>query len=167
MQHIKGWRLEPCVLAYQALRGVQFHVASTVAAELGDLTRFDTPRQLAAYVGLHPKEYSSGDTHYRSGIAKTGNSHARRVLVEAAWCYHYKARVSRQIQVRQEGLAEEIRDIAWKAQVRLCKRFRRLQARGKHHNVIVAAIARELIAFMWAIAKKVPSVESSQAAMAS
>jgi len=166
-QHLKGWRLEPCVLAYQALRGVQFHVASTIAAELGDLTRFDSPRQLAAYVGLHPKEYSSGDSRHRGGIAKTGNSHARRVLVEAAWCYHYQARVSRLIQVRQEGLPEEIRDIAWKAQVRLCKRFRRLRARGKHHNVIVTAIARELIAFMWAIAKRVQTIEISQAAMAS
>ncbi len=166
-QYIKGWRLEPYVLAYQALRGVQFHVASTIAAELGDLTRFDSPRQLAAYVGLHPREHSSGESRHQGGIAKTGNSHARRVLVEAAWCYHFKARVSSLIQQRQEQLPEAIRDIAWKAQVRLCQRFRKLQARGKHHNVIVVAIARELIAFMWAIAKQVQAVENSRAAVAS
>jgi transposase len=166
-QHIEGWRLQPYVRAYQALRGVQFHVASTIAAELGDLTRFDSPRQLAAYVGLHPKEYSSGDSRHRGGIAKTGNTHARRVLVEAAWCYHFQPRVSRLIQVRQQDLPEEIRDIAWKAQVRLCKRFRRLQARGKHHNTVVTAIARELVGFMWAIAKKVQAAQSSQAALAS
>jgi len=165
-EHVSGWRLEPVVSAYQALRGVQFHVATTIAAELGDITRFDTPRQLAAYVGLHPSEYSSGGNRRQGGIAKTGNSHARRVLVEGAWCYRHPARVSKEIQVRQEFLPEEIRDIAWKAQIRLCKRFRRLSAKGKHQNVITTAIAREMLAFMWAIAKKVQIAESSQTALA-
>ena len=166
-QHISGWRLAPYVRAYQALRGVQFHVASTVAAELGDITRFDRPRQLAAYVGLHPREHSSGESRHLGGIAKTGNGHVRRVLVEAARSYRYAARISRQIQARQEQLPEQIRDIAWKAQLRLCKRFRRLSAKGKHHNIVVTAIARELVAFLWAIAKQVPAVESDQAALAS
>jgi transposase len=164
-EHVKDWRLEPIVRAYQALRGVQFHVATTVAAELGDITRFDTPRKLAAYVGLHPRERSSGDSRHQGGIAKSGNAHVRRVLVEGAWSYRHPARVSAQIQIRQESLPEEIRDIAWKAQVRLCKRYRRLIARGKHLNVTTTAIAREMLAFMWAIAQEVPIAQSSQSAL--
>jgi transposase len=165
-EQVSGWRLEPVVSAFQALRGVQFHVATTIAAELGDITRFDTPRQLAAYVGLHPSEYSSGGNRRQGGIAKTGNSHARRVLVEGAWSYRHPARVSKDIQVRLESLPEEIRDIAWKAQVRLCKRYRMLSARGKHQNLITTAIAREMLAFMWAIAKKVQIAQSVQTAVA-
>jgi transposase len=165
-EQASAWRLAPVVSAYQALRGVQFNVAITIAAELGDITRFDTPRQLTAYVGLHPSEYSSGGARRQGGIAKTGNSHARRVLVEGAWSYRHPARVSKEIQVRLESLPEEIRDIAWKAQVRLCKRYRRLSAKGKHQNIITTAIAREMLAFMWAIAKKVQVAESSQTALA-
>ena len=115
--------------AYQALRGVQFHVAA--AAELGDLRRFDKPRQLMAFVGLHPSEDSSGNRHRQGGIAKTGNLYARTALIEGAWSYRYPAKVSRQIQQRQEALAEAIRDISWKAQVRLCKRYRKLIAHGQ------------------------------------
>jgi transposase len=163
----KDWRLAPVVHAFQALRGVQFHVAVTIAAELGDITRFEKPRQLMAYVGLHPSEYSSGGSRRQGGIAKTGNAHARRMLVEGAWSYRHAARVSRQIQIRQEQLPEEIRDIAWKAQVRLCKRCRRLLARGKHRNLVITAIARELIAYMWAIAKKVPLAPTEALAQAS
>jgi transposase len=144
-----------------------FNCRQAVILIVADHTRFDRPRQLAAYVGLHPREHSSGESRHLGGIAKTGNGHVRRVLVEAAWSYRYAARISRQIQARQEELPEEIRDIAWKAQVRLCKRFRRLSAKGKHHNIIVTAIARELVAFLWAIAKQVPAVESDQAALAS
>lgn len=166
-QHAQSWRLAPLVQALQALRGVQFHVAVTIAAELGDITRFEKPRQLMAYVGLHPSEYSSGGTRRQGGIAKTGNAHARRVLVEGAWSYRHPACVSRQIRLRQEALPEEIRDIAWKAQLRLCARCRRMLARGKNRNQVITAIARELIAFMWAIAKKVPLAEAQPAAQAS
>lgn len=150
------WRLYPVVQALQALRGVQWVVAITVVAELGDLTRFDNPRQLAAYVGLIPSEYSSGNTRHQGGITKAGNGRARRALIEAAWAYRHPAKVSAHIQRRVDQLPKRIQDIGWKAQVRLCKRFRRLTARGKHANVAVTAIARELIAFMWAIAKEVP-----------
>ncbi len=150
------WRLSPVVESLQALRGVQTIVALTVVAELGDLTRFDNPRQLAAFVGLIPSESSSGDRRRQGGITKTGNSRARRALTEAAWAYRYNAKISPIIQKRLEALATPIRAIGWKAQVRLCKRYRRLRARGKHANVVVTAIARELIAFMWAIAKEVP-----------
>ena len=150
------WRLYPVVQALQALRGVQWLVAITVVAELGDLTRFDSPRQLAAYVGLIPSEYSSGPARRQGGITKAGNGRARRALIEAAWAYRYPAKVSLHIQQRLDHLPQRLQDIGWKAQVRLCRRFRRLTARGKHPNVAVTAIARELVAFMWAIAREVP-----------
>lgn len=151
-----AWRLYPVVQALQALRGVQFLVAITVVAELGDLTRFDSPRQLGAFVGLIPSEYSSGASRRQGGITKAGNGRARRALIEGAWAYRHPVKVSQHIQTRIDGLPKPIQDLGWKAQVRLCKRFRRLVARGKHPNVAVTAIARELIAFMWAIAKAVP-----------
>lgn len=150
------WRLWPVVEALQALRGVQWIVALTVVAELGDLTRFANPRQLAAFVGLIPSEHSSGETRRQGSITKAGNARARRALVEGAWAYRYPAKLSAHIQKRVEHLPTIAQDIGWKAQVRLCKRFRRLISRGKHANVAVTAIARELIAFMWAIAKEVP-----------
>jgi len=151
------WRRYPVVQALQALRGVQWVVALTVVAELGDLTRFDNPRQLAAFVGLVPSEYSSGPARRQGGITKAGNGRARRVLVEAAWAYRHPAKVSLHIQQRIDRLPKALQDLGWKAQVRLCKRYRRLVARGKHPNVVVTAIARELLAFMWAIARAIPN----------
>ena len=151
------WHRYPVVEALQALRGVQWVVALTVVAELGDLTRFDNPRQLAAFVGLVPSEYSSGSARRQGGITKAGNGRARRVLVEAAWAYRHPAKVSLHIQQRIDRLPKALQDLGWKAQVRLCKRYRRLVARGKHPNVGVTAIARELIAFMWASARAMPA----------
>jgi transposase len=155
-EHVKTWRLQPVVEALQALRGVQFTVAVTLIAELGDLTRFDNPRQLMKYLGLIPSEYSSGERRRQGTITKAGNTHARRVLVEGAWAYRYPAKVSRHLQLRLEQLPKPIQDISWKAQVRLCKRYRQLMARGKHSIQVVVAIARELAGFLWAIAKQVP-----------
>jgi transposase len=152
------WRMAPVVEALQALRGVSLIVATTVLAELGDLTRFDNPRQLMAFLGLVPSQYSSGPRERFGHITKTGNGHARRVLVEAAWAYHFPAKVARALQLRQENLPANVRDIAWRAQLRLCKRYRRLLARGKTKQVIVTAIARELAGFSWAIAKEVKPV---------
>ena len=131
------------------------------AVELGDLTRFDSPRQLAAFVGLIPSEHSSGQARRQGGITKAGNGRARRALIEGAWAYRHPAKVSEHIRRRIGALPKPIQDIGWKAQVRLCKRFRRLVARGEHPNVAVTAIARELIAFMWAIAKEVPITTSA------
>ncbi len=156
LEQAKTWRFYPVVEALQALRGVQFTVAITTVAELGDLTRFDTPRQLMSYLGLTPSEYSSGERRRLGGITKAGNSHARRALIEAAKAYRHRAKVSEQIQARQQHLPKAICDIAWRAQVRLCGRYRRLLARGKHPNTVAAAIARELAAFMWAIARIQP-----------
>ena len=155
-EHVKSWRLNPVVEALQALRGVQFTVAVTMVAELGDLTRFEHPRQLMKYLGLIPSEYSTGERRRQGSMTKAGNTHARRALVEGAWAYRYPAKVSRHLQLRLETQPKVIQDISWKAQVRLCKRYRRLIARGKHANQVVVAIARELVGFMWAIAKQVP-----------
>jgi len=155
-ERVKTWRLHPVVAALQALRGIQFTVAVTTVAEIGDLTRFDTPRELMKFLGLIPSEYSSGERRRQGAITKAGNTHARRVLVEGAWAYRYPAKVSRHLQLRLEKQPKAIQDISWKAQVRLCKRYRQLIARGKHANQVVVAIARELVGFMWAIAKAVP-----------
>jgi transposase len=153
---LPSWRMAPVVAALQGLRGVATVVAVTMVVEIGDLRRFENPRQLMAYLGLVPSENSSGQTTKRGGITKTGNGHARRALIEAAQAYSFQARVSRELRKRQEGLTREIKEISWKAQVRLCGRFRKLTARGKNRNRTVTAIARELSGFMWAIAKAVP-----------
>jgi transposase len=149
------WRLGPVVEALQALRGVSLVVAVTVVAELGDLTRFDHPGKVMAYLGLVPSEHSSGENTKRGGITKTGNGHARRMLTEAAWSYRLPARVSRRLRDRQQGLPEKVWEIAWKAQVRLCSRYRRLVAKGKRAQVAITAVARELAGFIWAIARAV------------
>jgi transposase len=154
--HVKSWRLNPVVETLQALRGVQFTVAVTMVAEVGDLSRFDTPSALMKFVGLIPSEYSSGARRQQGSITKAGNTHARRALVEGAWAYRYPAKVSRHLQLRLEKQPKVIQDISWKAQVRLCQRYRRLVAKGKHANVVTVAIALELVGFMWAIAKEVP-----------
>lgn len=153
---VPTWRMAPVVSALQALRGVSIIVASTMVAELGDLTRFESPKKLMAFLGLVPSEHSSGEKKQRGKITKTGNGHARKVLIEGAQAYSYPARMTRLILKRQEGLSKEVRDIAWKCQVRLCARFRRLVAKDKNRNAVVTAIARELAAFMWAIANKTP-----------
>ena len=153
---VKSWRLYPVVEAIQALRGVELTGAVILLTELGDLTRFDNPRPLMGYLGLIPSEYTSGDRRRQGGITKAGNSHARRALVEGAWAYRYPAKVSRHLQLRLEKLPAEIQTISWKAQVRLCKRYRQLTARGKHVNQVVVAIAREMAACAWAIARLVP-----------
>lgn len=152
---VTRWRLFPVVQALQALRGVQLVIAATLVAEIGDIGRFDHPRQLMAYLGLVPSEYSSGASTHRGAITKCGNSHVRRMLVEAAWHYRLPARVTPIIARRQDGLTRQVRDIAWKAQVRLSARFRQLRARGKEPNKIVIAVARELAGFVWAIARAV------------
>jgi transposase len=154
-ERVKTWRLAPVVEALQALRGVPFTVAVTTVAELGDLTRFTNPQQLMSSLGLTPSEYSRGPRRSQGGITKTGNSHARRALVEGAWAYRYPAKVSRHLQLRLEQRPKPIQDLSWKAQARLCKRYRQLLARGKNPNQVVVAMARAWVAFMWAIAREV------------
>lgn len=150
------WRWYPVVKAIQALRDVQFTVAISLIAEIGDLSRFDHPRQLMAWLGVTPSEHSSGGSRRLGGITKAGNSYARKVLVEAAWSYRYPAKVSRIIQVCHEGLPKPVIDRAWDAQLRLCGRYRRMTAHGKLPTVAVVAVARELAAFIWDIARMTP-----------
>jgi len=152
---VPSWSMAPVVEAYQAMRGASFLVAAIFAAEIGDVRRFETPRQLMSFLGLVPAESSTGDTVRRKGLTLAGNRRARRALVEAAWTYRYPARVSETLRVRLDGLPKPVRDIAWKAQVRLCARYRRLSATGKKLPVVVAAIAREMAAFLWAIGREV------------
>jgi transposase len=151
---LPDWSLAPVVRALQALRGMALVAAATLVAELGDITRFTNPRQLMAYLGLVPSEHSSGGSRRQGGITKAGNGSARRMLIEAAWSYRFPARISRELLLRQEGLAKPIRDTAWKAQERLCGRYRKLTRAGKPPNVVTAAIARELAGFVWVIARQ-------------
>lgn len=155
LHQVKNWRYYPVVKAIQAMRGVRLLVALGTIAELGDLRRFDHPRKLMAYLGLVPTESSSGGKTRRGSLTKCGNSRARRLLVEGAHTYKHKANISVELQLRQEGLPKEIVDIAWQAQQRLCRRYQRLLQKGKHRNVVVVAIAREMIAYIWAIAREV------------
>ena len=152
---VPSWSMAPVVAAYQAMRGVSFLVAVTFVAEIGDVRRFDNPRQLMSFLGLVPSERSTGDAVRRASLTLAGNRRARRVLIEAAWTYRYPARVSETLRVRNEGLPKAVRDIAWKGQVRLCARYRRLVAAGKKTPVAIAAIAREMAAFLWAIGQHV------------
>jgi transposase len=152
---LPDWTLAPVVAALQTMRGMALVNAATLIAELGDLTRFANPRQLMAYLGLVPSEYSSGASVKRGGITKAGNRAARRLLIEAAWSYRFPARLSRELLLRQENQPRPIRDIAWKGQVRLCARYRRLARTGKPANVVTTAIARELSGFVRAIARQI------------
>jgi len=150
---LPNWSMRPVVEAVQAMRGVGLIVAVTVVAEVGDFSRFENGRQLMAYLGLVPSEHSSGATERKGGITKAGNALARRVLIEGAWTYRMPARVSPKLHARLEALPKIVRDIAWKAQVRLCNRYRRLAATGKAKSVVTTAIAREMVGFIWAIAQ--------------
>jgi len=154
-QALKTWKLAPVVEALMALRGVKLITAMTVLAELGDLSRFTSPSQLMAYLGLVPREYSSGQTRRRGGITKTGNGHVRRVLVEAAWGYRFPARKTAHLQRRATQTSAAVQAIAWKAQKRLCGRYRHLLAAGKLTVQACTAVARELAGCIWAIACEV------------
>ncbi len=144
------WKRAPMVKAYQGFRGVSFRVAVTVAAEIGDMSRFQKPAQLSAYLGLVPSEYSSGDSVRRGGITKTGNKHVRKALIEAAWTYNRDPRVSKLLLKRQEGLPDEIKELSWKAQIRINSRHREMRRRRKSGQKTVTAGARELCCFLWA-----------------
>ena len=152
---IGDWSLAPVVDALRALRGVDLVGAVTFMVEIGDVRRFESPRQLMAYLGLVPSESSTGSRVRRGGLTKCGNARVRRTLAESAWCYRYSARISRDKLYHQQKVSAEVRDIAWKAQSRLCARYRALVGRGKRSTVATTAVARELAGFMWAIARVV------------
>ena len=157
-QAAQASRAWPMIEALMALRGVSLLAAVTVVAEIGDLKRFANAPQLMAYLGLVPSEYSSGGNTRRGGITKTGNSHVRRVMVEAAWTYRYAARKTAVVQRRAERTPQVVQDIAWCAQKRLCQRYRTLTGKGKLKVQVCTAIARELTGFIWAIGHALPGV---------
>lgn len=152
---MEGWSLAPVVTGLMALRGVDIITAMTVVAELGDISRFDSPRQLMAHLGLVPSENSSGARRQRGKITKTGNGHARRVLIEASWSYRLPARKTAHLQRKAAKTTDAVREIAWKAQKRLCRRYWHLIHKGKLQVQACTAIARELAGFIWAIACEV------------
>jgi len=155
IQGLDSWHMRPLVQALMTLRGVDQLVATTLVAELGELKRFAHPRELMGYLGLVPSEHTSGDKRRLGAITKTGNSHARRVLIEAAWNYRFPPRITLPLQKRQERQPAAVRAIAWRAQLRLNHRYRQLTARRLQHNKICVAIARELAGFLWSIGQQV------------
>lgn len=161
LKSIAGWRFESVVQALQALRGVAAITSIGLAAEIGDFNRFEHPRKLMGYLGLVPSEHSSGERTSRGSITKTGNGHARRLLIEAAWNYRFKPRVGKEINTRQEDLSEAVRTMAWKGQLRLAERYAALQRRGVQANKVCVAVARELAGFVWAIAMQAQREKST------
>jgi transposase len=154
--------VQEVVKGLQALRGIAEISAVTIVAELGSMTRFDTPRQLMGYSGAVPSENSSGKRTQRGSITKTGNAHLRRIVVEAAWSYRLRPAIGPRLRKRQEGVSEPIKEIAWKAQVRLTKRYARLAAAGKDQRKIITAVGRELLGFIWAIGIKAEAASKLQ-----
>jgi transposase len=152
-RRLPDWQRRKFVEALQGFRGFQLVAAMTLGSELGDLLRFDHPRRLMAYIGLVPGENSSGERRRQGGITKCGNSHVRWMLVEVAHHYRYPPKVSKELSKRQEGLSRDVRAVSWRAQERLHHRFSRLLLRGVHPNKVVIAIARELLAFIWELAR--------------
>lgn len=154
---VPGWSLAGVVTALMALRGIDLIAATTLMAELGDLRRFPTARELMGYLGLVPSESSTGNEVWRGGITKMGNRHARRTLVESAWSYRHPPRVGAAKLARVAAAPVEVREIAWKAQVRLTARYRTLTRAGKRDVVAITAVARELAGFVWAVARAATS----------
>ena len=147
--------MQELIRGLQALRGVAHISAVTIAAELGNISsRFQSARKLMGYSGVFPSEDSSGKRIRKGGITKAGNAHLRRIVVESAWCYRHLPRVGEKLRKRQQGIPVEITEIAWKAQNRLHKRYRKLTMAGKDQRKVMTAVARELLGFIWAIAIK-------------
>src|SRR5713226_6727575 len=148
-------RMRVVIEALQALRGIAQVSAVTIVAEVGELSRFTTPRQLMGYSGAVASEDSTGERIRRGGITKTGNAHLRRVIIEAAWAYRYRPAVGPALRKRQVSVSQEVTAIAWKAQHRLHARYGRLTAKGKCKQETVTAVGRELLGFIWAIGVQV------------
>jgi transposase len=155
-------RMREIIAGLQALRGIAEVSAVTLACELGSIARFSTARQLMAYTGVVSRENSSGERQRRGAITKTGNAHVRRIVVEAAWAYRHRPGIGATLRQRQQQLSEPIKEIAWKAQQRLHKRYRSLAAKGKDHRKIITAVGRELLGFIWAIGTGIETAHRRQ-----
>jgi transposase len=160
---VPGWSLAEVVTALMAMRGIDLIAATTFLTEVGDLTRFRTPNELMAYLGLVPSEASTGDKIKRGPITKAGNRRARRILVECSWSYQYPPRVGRDKQQKVDAAPPVVRDIAWKAQCRLHRRYRALLRRGKPKTVAITAVARELAGFIWAVGREIATTTRAAA----
>lgn len=158
---VPDWSLAELVTALMALRGIDLVSATAFLAEIGDLSRFQTPRELMAYLGLVPSEHSTGDKVKRGRITKAGNRRARRTLIESSWSYQHPPRVGKEKQAKVAAAPRAVQEIAWKAQCRLSARYRALLRRGKPKNVAVTAVARELAAFIWAIGREVTTTSAT------
>src|SRR5688572_13057217 len=158
---VPDWSLAELVTALMAMRGIDLISATTLLAEIGDLSRFPTPRELMAYLGLVPSETSTGDTVRRGPITKAGNHRARRTLVECSWSYQHPPRVGKEKQEKVAAAPQAVREIAWKAQCRLTARYRALSKKGKLATVVVTAVARELASFIWAISREITTARSA------
>ncbi|HKU25683.1 MAG TPA: IS110 family transposase [Candidatus Sulfotelmatobacter sp.] len=148
-------QMQEVVQALQALRGIAQISAVTIVAELGQISRFEGARQLMAYSGAVASEASSGPRVRRGAITKTGNAHLRRIVMEAAWAYRHRPAIGPTLRKRQQEIGEDVKEIAWKAQHRLHKRYHRLAAAGKIQQKIVTAVGRELLGFIWAVGVQV------------
>jgi transposase len=162
-QAVPEWSLAEVVYALIAMRGIDMVTATAFLAEIGDLSRFHTPRQLMAYLGLVPSEHSTGGTIVRGPITKAGNRRARRLLIESAWAYRHPPRVGKEKQAKVAAAPRAVREIAWKAQHRLYARYRALTRNGKLKTVAITAMARELAAFIWAVAREVANTSRAEA----
>lgn len=151
---VETWSLKPLVEALQGLRGVRLLSAVVIAAEIGSFERFAAPKKLMAYLGLVPSEHSSGETKRRGGITRTGNKHVRRILVEAAWSHRFRPATNDRLKAQNRRLSPAVIAVAWKAQQRLHDRYRRLVARGKNKQQLITAVAHELSAFVWDVARQ-------------
>ena len=149
------WSRAPIVEALQVLRGVSFVTAMTLVAEVGCFSRFTNPKQLMAFLGLVPTEHSSGEKRRQGAITKAGNAHVRRILAEAAWTYHVRPGIGPRLLARQDDVPKALRDLAWRAQLRLCGKYQKLAMRKKATPKIATAVARELVGFVWDIARQV------------
>jgi transposase len=158
-EFVEGAVVEPLIRSFMAFRGISVLSAVIIAAEIGDLRRFPTARQFMAFLGLVPSEQSSGKTVRRGRLTRTGNSHVRRILIEAVQHYRHRPRIGAALRERQEGVSQEVIDIAWKAQQRVCKRLVYLAEQNKPHNKAIAAAARELAGFIWAVGQ-VPQAQA-------
>jgi transposase len=156
---VPEWSLAGAVEGLMAMRGIDLVTATALLAEIGDLSRFRTPRELMAYLGLVPSEHSTGDKVRRGAITKAGNRRARRLVVESAWSYRHPPRVGKKKQDRVAAAPQAVREIAWKAQHRLYRRYRALIRKGKHKTVVITAIARELCGFIWAIHREITTAD--------
>ena len=160
---VPDWSLAAVVSALMAMRGIDLIAATTFLAEVGDLSRFRTPHELMAFLGLVPSEASTGDTIKRGPITKAGNRRARRILVECSWSYQHPPRVGRDKQLKVDAAPPAVREIAWKAQCRLHRRYRALIRRGKLKTVAITAVARELAGFIWAVGRQITTTPRAAA----